>query len=45
MESAACDYSGEAGKKMLEYFQKSNPWGMQQGDPEQVLDLSEQDDS
>ena len=40
MEFAARDQSEEAGKKMLEYFRQSNPWGMQHGDPEQVLDLS-----
>jgi signal-transduction protein with cAMP-binding, CBS, and nucleotidyltransferase domain len=41
MESAARDQPDSATGKLLEYFRETNPWGMQQGDPGQVMDLTE----
>lgn len=37
MELASTDRSGKAGKCLLDYFLKTNPWGILHGDPAQLL--------
>lgn len=38
MELAGKDSSDEAGKNLLDYFLRTNPWGIQHGDRQQILD-------
>ena len=37
LETASEDDSGEGGRNVLDYFLKTNPWGIQHGDPNQIL--------
>ncbi len=45
MELAADDASGPAGRNLVEYFLRTNPWGLQHGDRNQVLDVDTSDSS
>ncbi len=39
MELTAKDTSGESGKNLLSYFLQTNPWGIQHGNQDQLLDV------
>ena len=39
MELCVSDQTGETGKDLIRYFLKTNPWGIQHGDKNQVTDF------
>jgi CRP-like cAMP-binding protein len=39
MELCVSDQTGETGKDLVQYFLKTNPWGIQHGDKNQVTDF------
>ena len=39
MELCVSDQTGETGKDLIQYFLKTNPWGIQHGDQNQVTDF------
>ena len=39
MELSVSAQTGEAGKELIQYFLKTNPWGIQHGDKKQVTDF------
>jgi len=39
MDQTQLDVSGEASRRLCDYFRKTNPWGIAQGEEKQILDV------